>query len=578
MPPATGYNDAGKRASQRHRERQDDVVEQLGVETVFDTLLTGGLVLDGTGAAAFRADIGIRGDRIAAIGDLSQAQAGVRLDAVGLHIAPGFIDIHTHSDVSIGWDTGQGSALAMGVTTQVVGNCGLSLGFATDGPNFAFEKRWLSPHGARIRWKSFDEHLRQIEANGLATHFIPLAGHGTLRKRIMGMEERPPAADDMAQMRRELEAAMQAGVWGFSSGLEYPPSAYADEDELAELCAVVASYGGFYATHLRNEGDTLVESVQEALNVAERAGLPLQLSHHKAENRANWGKVKTTLQMVETARARGMDVQLDQYPYTAFMTALSIQLLPRWALSGTQEETTARLRDPEQRRRIGAELRAAHPEWSDLSADSPWHNIQIGVCRTRPETQGFTIAALASAVGGDPLEFALDLIAETGGAVSAVNFAMGEEDIATVLRYPWTSIGSDAVGTHPDGSNAQDQIHPRTYGTFPRVLSRYVRELGLLTEAEAIHKMTGLPAARLGLQDRGRIKVGLAADLTVYNPATVGDAATFAAPHQYAHGIETVLVNGRIAYTAGQPTEARAGAVLRRSGNPQIERMNRNPL
>ncbi|MCW3052034.1 MAG: dihydroorotase, partial [Chthonomonadales bacterium] len=213
------------------------MAKQPGAETVFDTILTGGQVMDGTGAAAVRADIGLRGDRIAAVGDLSQAQAGVRIDATGLHIAPGFIDIHTHSDVSIGWDTGQASALAMGVTTQVVGNCGLSLGFATDGPNFALEKRWIALHGARIRWNTFDEHLRQIEANGLATHFVPLAGHGTLRKRFMGMEERPPAADDMAQMRRELEAALKAGVWGFTSGLEYPPSAYADEDELTELCA-----------------------------------------------------------------------------------------------------------------------------------------------------------------------------------------------------------------------------------------------------------------------------------------------------------------------------------------------------
>ena len=545
------------------------MAEQAGMETIFDTLVTGGMVLDGTGATGFRADIGLLGDRIAAVGDLSQAHAGVRLDATGLHIAPGFIDIHTHSDISISWDTGQASALAMGVTTQVVGNCGLSLGFATSGPNFAFEKRWLSPHGARIRWNSFDEHLRQIETNGLATHFVPLAGHGTLRKRVMGMEERPASADDMAQMRRELEAALQAGVWGFSSGLEYPPSAYADEEELTELCAVVADYGGFYATHLRNEGDTLVESVQEALNVAERAGLPLQLSHHKAENRANWGKVGTTLGMVATARERGLDVQLDQYPYTAFMTALSIQILPRWALSGTQEETTARLLDPEQRRRVLTELRTAHPEWNALSADSPWHNIQIGVCRLRPETQGHTIAVLAEAAGSDPLDYVLTLLAETNCGVSAVNFAMREEDVATVMRYAWTSIGSDAVGTHPDGSNAQDQIHPRTYGTFPRVLGRYVRELGLLTEAEAIHKMTGLPAARLGLHDRGRIAPGMAADLTLYNPTTVGDAATFAAPHQYAHGIETVLVDGRIAYTAGHPTEARAGAVLRRSGSPK---------
>ncbi len=542
------------------------MAEQAGAQTVFDRVLTGGHVLDGTGALAVRADVGIRGDRIAAVGYLSQAQAGIRMDVSGLHIAPGFIDIHTHSDISIGWDTGQASALAMGVTTQVVGNCGLSLGFATDSPTFAFEKRWLAPHGAAIRWSTFDEHLRQIEANGLATHFVPLAGHGTLRKRVMGTDERPASDSESGEMRRELEAALQAGVWGFSSGLEYPPSAYADEDELAELCAVVADYGGFYATHLRSEGDTLVESVQEALNVAERAGLPLQLSHHKAENRANWGKVRTTLQMVTEARERGLDVQLDQYPYTAFMTSLSIQILPRWALSGTQEETAARLRDAALRARILSELRTAHPDWQADSPEAPWRFIQVGVCRARPELQGRTIASFSSDVGLDPLEVVLDLMAETECSVSAVNFAIGEEDIATVLRYPWTSIGSDGVGTNPQGTNGLDQIHPRTYGTFPRVLSRYVRELGIITEADAIHRMTGLPAARLGLRERGRIAPGYFADLTVYNPATVADAATFAVPHQYAQGIEAVLVNGSLAYTPGQPTEARAGAVLRRTG------------
>jgi N-acyl-D-aspartate/D-glutamate deacylase len=248
------------------------------------------------------------------------------------------------------------------------------------------------------------------------------------------------------------------------------------------------------------------------------------------------------------------------------MTGLAVQTLPRWALSGSPEEISARLNDPTQRAAIGAEIRAAHPDWDDLSDDSPWHNVQIGVCRGRREIQGESIAALAKDAARNPIAYVLDLIAETGGYVSAVNFSIGEADIAAVMRSPWTAIGSDGVGTHPNGPASEDRIHPRAYGTFPRVLGRYVRELGVLTEAQAIHKMTGLPAARLGLMDRGLLMPGSHADITIYDPATVGDRATFDAPHQFAAGIESVIINGRIAYAHGAPNGTRAGRVLRRAG------------
>ena len=457
-------------------------------EQRFDILIRGGNVFDGAGSAPVRADVGIIGERIAAVGDLGNADAGRFVDANGLSVAPGFIDIHTHSDISAIYDTGQASAIGMGVTTQVTGNCGLSVGFVQDRDVFVFEKRWIAPHKARITWDTFDGFLRTVENKGTATNFYPLAGHGTLRKRVMGMEERPPSADDLLAMQRELQAAMDAGCRGFSSGLEYPPSSYADENELAELCKIVSQSGGFYATHLRNEGDTLVEAVREALNVVERAGLPLQLSHHKAEGRTNWGKVETTLGMVDAARSRrGLDVQMDQYPYTAFMTALSIQLLPRWALSGTGEETTARLIDPAfSAKPFLRKFAAHHPDWDDESDASPWHNIQIGVCRGKVECQGRTIAALAKEANRNPLEYAIDLIAETEAASSAPSTSRlanptSRRSCATpgrrLVRTAWERI--------PARTASEDKIHPRTYGTFPRVLGRYVRELGILTEAEA---------------------------------------------------------------------------------------------
>lgn len=535
----------------------------------FDLLIRGGIVLDGTGTERHAADIGIRDDRIAAMGDLSTARAGRVIDATNRRVAPGFIDIHTHSDISVMFHPQMESIISQGVTTQVVGNCSLCVGFATDADVFAFEKRWLGAHGARITWRTLDEHLRRVEENGVATNYVMLAGQGTLRKRIMGLEDRPPTHKEMAAMEAELARAFEAGVWGISTGLEYTPSGYAKMEELVALSQVAARYGGFYATHLRNEGDRLVEAVAEALEVGERAGIPVQLSHHKAEGRRNWGKVRQTLQMVEAARARGVDVQLDQYPYTAFQTALSVQFLPPWANVGDNETVLARLRDPTQRQVILEDIRANHADWDDLGPDSPWDSVVIGVCRSNRQLQGRTIGDLARQADRNPIELVLDIILAEKNFVSAVNFAISEEDIEHVMRHPLTMIGSDAVGTSPHGKMGEDRVHPRSYGTFPRVLGRYVRERGVLTEAEAIRKMTSQPADRLGLPDRGRLAPGHYADIVVYDPASIADHATFDAPHRFASGVEVVLVNGRVAWERGAATGALAGRVLRR---PNVKR------
>jgi N-acyl-D-amino-acid deacylase len=383
--------------------------------------------------------------------------------------------------------------------------------------------------------------------------------------RVVGLDDRPPSADEMAEMKRTLHEAFQAGAWGISSGLEYTPSQYAGIEELAELSSVAAEYGGFYATHLRDEGDRLEEAVAEAIVIGERAGIPVQLSHHKAEGRRNWGKVERTLAMVDSARERGLDIQLDQYPYTAFQTSLAVQVLPAWANVGDNDTVLARLRDPETRKLIVEDILANHGDWDNLGPDSPWGTVEIGIARNDRSLQGRTIGSLARERGQNPIETVLNIIQEQHNFVSAVNFAISEDDIARVMRHPWTSIGSDAVGTAPRGRMKEDKVHPRSYGTFPRVLGRYVRETGVIREAQAIRKMTSMPAARLGIRDRGLIAPGHYADIVVYDPTRIVDEATFSDPHQFATGIDYTIINGRIAWQSGARSDTLAGRVLRKS-------------
>lgn len=531
----------------------------------YDIIIRNGFILDGTGSPPVRADVAVRDDRIAAIGDLTECHAARQIDGAGLHVAPGFVDIHTHSDISVTFHPQMESMLGQGVTTQVVGNCSLCLGLATDAEVFAFEKRWLAVHGKRIVWNSLAGHLQYVEDHGVGTNYVMLAGQGTLRKRIMGLDKRPPTRDELEAMKRLLAQAMEEGAWGLSTGLEYSPSGYADVDELVELSKVAADAGGIYATHLRNEGDRLIEAVQEALTIGERAAIPVQLSHHKAEGPRNWGKVRTTLAMVEEARAHGLDVQVDQYPYTAFQTSMAVQFLPAWVNVGDNDTILARLADADQRSRIAAEMLETHPEWRESGSHSLWERVRVSSCRIHKEYQGRTIAELAAQRGSSPVETVLQIILEERNFVSAVNFALCEEDVEYVMKHPLVMIGSDAVGTSPYGRTGEDRVHPRCYGTFPRVLGRYVRQRHTLEEAEAIRKMTSLPADRLGIHDRGRLTPGAYADIVVYDPDTVEDRADFDHPHRFARGISTVLVNGRVAWEGGRATPALAGRVLRHS-------------
>ncbi len=531
----------------------------------FDLVIRGGTILDGTGLPAYSGDIGVIDDKIVAIGDLSKDAANSSIDAFNKRVAPGFIDIHTHSDLSVVFHPGQESIISQGITTQIVGNCSLCIGFATKDAIFAMEKRWLAAQNAKITWSNLEEHLQYVEEHGVATNYVMLAGQGTLRKRVMGMAERKPDAGEMSQMKSLLHDAFESGVWGLSTGLEYTPSKFADIPELAELAAVGKQYGGIYASHLRNEGDFLIESVEEALEIGRRSGVAVQLSHHKAEGKANWGKVNSTLRIVEAARVEGIDVQLDQYPYTAFQTSMAVQFLPQWINSGDNETIVSRLSDPIERQKVVDDVLINHADWADIEPGCYWDSVQIGVSRIDRTLQGRRLATIARERNQNPIETMIDIIIVEKNNIGAVNFAINEADIETVMQHPYTMIGSDAVGTAPHGKLGEDRVHPRSYGTFPRVLGHYVRERHVIEEALAIRKMTGLPAERMGLVGRGNISIGNFADIVIYDPHTVGDMATFEKCHQFSVGIEHVLVNGITAWTSGAPSGNLAGRVLRKN-------------
>lgn len=514
------------------------------------------MVFDGTGEPGGCADVAITDERIVAVGELEHWEAGQTIDATGLCVAPAFIDLHTHSDFSSLHNPDQISVLYQGVGTQVVGNCGLGVGQMMDAPAFKSERRWLEPYGIEVDWRNLGEHLKRVETTGIGTNYIPLCAHGTLRKRVMGFENRLPNAQELDALKGEVEETMSAGAWGFTTGLEYTPGSYANAEEITELAKVAAKFGGFYATHLRNEGDTLVENVEEALQIAAEAEIPLQLSHHKAEGRVNWGKVHTTLAMVSDAVGRGQDVMLDVYPYTAYQTSMAVAFLPPWALAGEPRDIVARLKAPEIRQQLIEEIRAKAHDWNLASIGSVPRNRAV---------QGKSVAEAAAEANQPPEEFLLDLLLDEHGFVSVANFVVNEEDLRTVLTYPLTMIGSDGIGYRPEGKMSEERPHPRSYGAFPRVLARYTRNEGLLSLHETIFKMTGMPAARLGMTDRGTLMTGCYADIVIFNYSTIQDHSTFENPHQLAEGVEHLMINGRWALKDRQLTGSRPGKVLRKN-------------
>jgi len=537
----------------------------MGAPMGFDVILRSGNVYDGLGGAPRQADVGLRNGQIADIGDLSGARAARELNAAGLAVAPGFVDIHGHSDPCVLAGPRCESKVHQGVTTELCGMCGYSpapvsaacredLRAGAFFPEAEFEWDWLS----------LGEYLDRVDAARPSMNIVQAVGHTPLRASVMGYEARPATPGELDAMGRMLARALEEGGAGFSSGLIYPPGSFAPPEELEFLCQVAGRYGRGYYTHMRSEGGGLLESVRETIAAARAGGVPVEIAHHKAAGRDNWGKVHESMALIERARDDGVDVRVDVYPYTAGSTTMT-SLLPDWAHEGGREELLSRLRDPETRRRLAAEVVGsggfAGPPWGEEA----WTRVLVAAVADQRdrEFEGLTLAQLGEVCGKPPVEAMFDLLLAHETRVSIVSFTMCDDDMGFVLGHPLSTVGSDASAVSARHGKRYGKPHPRAYGTFPRVLGHFARDQKLVSLAEAIRKMTSEPARRIGLKDRGVLRQGAAADLVVFDPAAIIDRATYADPHQFPDGVRQVWVNGVLVVDGGRHTGAGPGRVLR---------------
>lgn len=525
-------------------------------------LIRGGEVIDGTGAPRRRADVAVEGDRISAVDTGLQGEALRIIDARRLVIAPGFIDIHSHSDLFYLEVPAAESKLRQGCTTEVVGMCSFSPAPVRP-ERRELVRAWAAGIGARldVRWTTFGEYLDVLRAVRPSVNVAHLVGHGALRLATMGPEQRVAGPDDLRAMERMLGEALDAGAFGFSTGLVYPPSAYATTEELVTLARFMAPRGGLYFSHVRGESATVEAAIAEAIRVGEEGGVGVQIAHVKVAGREHWGRLEAVLRLIDEARARGLDVSGDAYPYHAGSTKMD-NLLPAWVHDGGPTRLLERLSDTRARRRIVAECLVDGERWRTAAMGTvAFDEIQIATC-ARAELEGLTLAQLARRWGRPPAETLMDLLLEEQATVSMVVFSQSPENVARVLAHPAIMVGSDSLGLTTGPGPHRGKPHPRMYGTFPRVLGEFVRDRRILTLEAAVHKMTGMCAERLRLRDRGRVAPGFAADLVVFDPATVGDEATFADPHRYPRGIPYVVVNGAVVLDDGRFCAAGTGRIL----------------
>ncbi len=527
----------------------------------FDLVIRGGSILDGTGSPPWRGDVGIVGDTIAALGRIAPEQARRLLDARGLVVCPGFIDIHSHSDDSIVRYPRAESRALQGVTTELTGNCGYSAA-PLGGVNESFRRQaFRESFGLDAGWSDVASYVRTLEELGVSVNQALLLGQGSLRENVIGGEDRALDRDEMAALLRSVEVGMDEGAFGLSTGLEYEPGIFTPTSEIVDMVRVVARRGGLYASHIRNEVTTVLGAVAEAIEIGRRAEARVQISHLKAVGSHNWDKQEPALGLIESAGRQGVELLADAYPYTAYSTTLTV-LTPAWARDGGQTALVERLRDGVQRDRIRREV--AETVLEDPGAFDLIVISSVASPANRPLV-GNNLEQIAERWSVEPIDALLRILLEENGNVSYVGHGMSEANVETVLAHPMVMIGSDGSSMAPEGPAAETQPHPRSYGTYPRVLGHYCRERRLFDLATAIRKMTSMPADQIGLGDRGRIAKGKKADLVVFDAKRIRDLGTFQEPHRYPAGIHHVLVNGVPVVERRKHTGARPGRVLRKS-------------
>jgi N-acyl-D-amino-acid deacylase len=533
----------------------------------YDLLIKNGRVVDGTGAPWYAADVAVKGDRIARVGRLNDAAAKRVIDAKGLVVAPGFIDMLGQSEDYLLVDPRAMSKIMQGVTTEVTGE-GESIAPLND----ALVKErgeYFKRYDVTVDWRTLDDYFKRLERQGAAINLATFVGATQLREHVVGYHDRAPTPAEMEQMKRLAAEAMEDGALGLSTSLQYVPARFAKTEELIELAKVAARYGGIYITHQRSEADAIVPSLDEVFTIAERARIPAEIWHLKVSGKNNWGRMPEVLRLIEAARERGLDITANQYPYVAASTALTA-CLPPWALEGGTEQMLARLKESAARARIKKDVRAERGDWENIFAGSGGgKGVMIASTGDKglQRYEGKRISEIAAEQKKDELDAVLDFILADRARTGAIYFVMDEDDVRAALAARWVAVGSDNGARATDGPLAGGKSHPRGYGTFPRVLGRYVREEKLLTLEDAVHKMTWRAAARVGLLDRGQINEGMMADITVFDPEKVIDRATFEDPNQYPEGISYVIVNGAVAVDGGKFTGKLAGRPLRGPGH-----------
>lgn len=528
----------------------------------YDLLITNGRILDGTGGPWFAGSVAVKDGKIVAVGRLPGATARQVIDAKGMIVSPGFIDLHSHSDFTLLVDGKAESKIRQGVTTEILGES--SSAAPVLGPAALDFERSLEPMGLKGDWTAYAEYFARLMRQGISVNIASYVGSGQVRACVIGNINRAPSAEEMERMKGLVEQAMRDGAIGLSSGLIYPPNSFATTGELIELAKVAAQYGGLYATHIRSESDTSLSALDEAIEISEKGGLPTHIFHFKKYGRANWGHMPEQIERIQAARDRGLEITADQYPYIAAMTGLEMCIPPKY-MEGTSEEFVARLRDPKVRGEIRRAIENGFPGWGDNEVKSVggWHGVLVAALQ-KPENkqfEGMRMDEVAKMMNKDPLDALCDLLISEGGSADAVYFGMSDEDVRLAMQQPWVGIGSDGTAVNP-GMAFAGKPHPRFYGTFPRVLGYYAREQKVLTLPEAIRKMTSFSAQINGLSDRGLLRPGMAADITIFDPATVADRATFENPLHYSVGIEYVIVNGTVVLNRGEHTWAKPGRVL----------------